>query len=104
MSVEDFRINAGVRQVLSSNWVDLQVLNFGAAGRIVYFHGRFQKVRAAPRPGEDVKGRTPEQSAVENLALLQSVEEQLRSDPQVIDVVFRLDNFKKVHGKWTVAA
>jgi hypothetical protein len=104
MSVEDFRINAGVRQVLSSNWVDLQVLNFGAAGRVVYFHGKFQKLRVAPRPGEDGGGRSPEQSTAENLALLQSVEKQLRMDSQVVDVVFRLDNFEKVHGKWVVTA
>jgi hypothetical protein len=103
MSVEDFRINAGVRQVLSSHWVDLQVLNFGAADRIVYFHGRFQKLRAAPAPGEDGV-RSADHNAAENLALLRAVEKQLRGDSRVLDVVFRLDNFRKVHGEWTVTA
>jgi hypothetical protein len=99
MSVEDFRINAGVRQVLSRNWVDLQQLNFGAAGRIVYFHGRFQKLRPCQRPG-DARHEIFEQRS-EDLALLLSVERQVRKDPLVIDVVFRLDNFRKVNGNWT---
>jgi hypothetical protein len=99
MSVEDFRINAGVRQVLTSNWVDLQALNFGAAGRIVYFHGKFQRMRAASRPSEETRD-VFEHTIAENLSLLQRVEKQVRGDPLVLDVVFRLDNFKKLHGKW----
>jgi hypothetical protein len=101
MSVEDFRINAGVRQVLSRNWVDLQPLSFGAAGRVVYFHGKFQKIApSAPAEGEPARGAA-DSSVAENLALLESVEKQVRGDPLVVDVVFRLDNFKKVHGEWS---
>ena len=32
--------------------------------------------------------------------VLESVERQLRRDPNVLDVVFRLQNFHKVRGKW----
>ena len=50
MSVEDFRINAFVRQLLACFWVDLQTLRYGTIGRIVYVYGRFEKVRP-PEPG-----------------------------------------------------
>lgn len=100
MSVDDFRINAFVRQVLSRNWVDLQALSFGAAGRIVFFHGNFQKQRPPKPAGEGPWERNAPHEMAENLTLLQSVEKQVRGDPTVVDVVFRLDNFRKVRGKW----
>jgi len=101
MSVEDFRINAYVRQVLSRCWVDLKSLRYGAVGRIVYFHGSFEKVRTARKCDDGVIGRRPEEVA-EDLALLHQVEKEVRRDALVTDVVFRLDNFRKVQGKWTV--
>jgi len=101
VSVEDFRINAFVRQVLSRSWVDLQALNFGATGRVVYFHGRFQKVRPPSRTnGDDRWDGDRLEEMTQNLALLEVVEKQVRTDPLVRDVVFRLDNFKKIQGKW----
>ncbi|HMB71006.1 MAG TPA: hypothetical protein VKU85_16945 [bacterium] len=100
MSVEDFRINASVRQVLCRNWVDLQALNYGAAGRIVYFTGTFQKVRPPRRPEDDPWETSRQQTLSETLSLLEDVERQLRRDPNVVDVVFRLENFRKIRGKW----
>jgi hypothetical protein len=102
MSVEDFRINAEVRRILSRCWVDLTALHYGAIGRTVYFHGRFQKVRPnRPSSGESWELRRPEEVA-ENLALLEAVEKEVRRTPTVIDVVFSLDNFRKTLGKWTM--
>jgi hypothetical protein len=98
MSVEDFRINAYVRQVLSRCWVDLRSIRYGAVGRIVYFHGRFEKVRA---PREETDGHRPGEEIAEDMALLQQVEKEIRREALVNDVVFRLDNFRKVHGRWT---
>lgn len=100
MSVEDFRINAFVRQVLSRSWVDLSAVRFGAVGRVVYFHGSFTQVRVAVHNEGPDNLRRPEEVA-EDLALLQEVEKQIRRDPLVSDVVFRFDNFRKVQGKWT---
>ena len=99
MSVEDFRINAYVRQVLSRCWVDSRSLRFGAVGRIVYFHGRFEKVRARR---DEADGKVVGGEIAENLALLLQVEKEIRRDASVSDVVFRLDNFRKVHGRWTI--
>lgn len=102
MSFEDFRINAFVRRVLVRSWVDLQVLRFGASERVVYVHGRFQKLQAPSRANGDESVDTDEpEEAAQNLALLEVVEEQLRADPSVRDIVFRLNNFKKVRGKWS---
>jgi hypothetical protein len=100
VSVEDFRINASVRQVLSRNWVDLQALNYGAAGRIVFFTGKFRKIQPPPRPDEEPRGDNLPETVAENLTLLENVERQVRRDPNVVDVVFRLENFRKVRDKW----
>ncbi|MGH2570139.1 MAG: hypothetical protein ACRDGR_02860 [bacterium] len=99
MSVEDYRINAYVRQVLSRCWVDLRSLRFGAVGRIVYFHGRFEKVRG---PRDEADGRRGGAEIAEDIALLVQLEKEIRRDAVVTDVVFRLDNFRKVHGAWTI--
>jgi hypothetical protein len=100
MSVEDFRINASVRQVLSRFWVDLQALRFGAVGRVVYLHGRFEKMRPPePAQSETFQTRRPEWIS-ENLVLLDAVEKEIRREHLVTDVVFRLDNFRKNDGKW----
>ena len=103
MSVEDFRINAYVRQVLSRCWVDMKMIRFGAVGRIVYFQGKFTKVRQL-RPKDDNAGWSGprEEEVAEDLILLQQVEKEVRRESLVADVVFRLDNFRKVQGKWTV--
>jgi hypothetical protein len=100
MSVEDFRINAYVRQILSKSWVDIDALRYGAVGRVVYFHGRFSRMRPAEKTvGDAWSGVRPEQIA-ENLHLLELVEKEVRRESTVTDVVFRLDNFRKVNGSW----
>lgn len=104
MSVEDFRINAYVRQVLSRCWIDTDRLRYGAVGRIVYFHGCFTKLRPvvpAHEGAEKWLGAQPE-AISEDLGLLEQVEREIRREPTVTDVVYRLDNFRRVAGTWTV--
>ncbi len=101
MSVDDFRINASVRRILSRCWVDEGSVRYGAVGKTVYFHGRFEKVRPArPRLAETWERHRPEDAA-ENLALLETVEKEIRREPGVVDVIFKLDNFRKVQGRWS---
>ncbi len=100
MSVEDFRINAYVRQILSRSWVDVDALRYGAVGRVVYFHGEFQKMRPPEKSDGEAWERARPEQAAENLVLLEQVEKEVRREPTVTDVVFRLDNFRKVNGKW----
>jgi hypothetical protein len=97
MSVDDFRINAFVRQVLSQFWVDLQTLRYGAVGQVVYLQGRFEKIRP-PMPG--TPARRPPDWISEDLALLEAVEKEIRRDHLIHDVIFRLENFRKTDGKW----
>ncbi len=100
MSVEDFRINAFVRELLGRFWVDFQGLRYGTVGRIVYLHGRFEKVRP-PETGGDEPIRSKQPAWIsENLTLLEAVEREIRREPLVQDVIFRLENFRKVDGKW----
>ena len=100
MSIDDFRINALVRQLLARFWVDLEGLRYGTAGRIVYVHGRFEKIRPVePGGNERLRSRRPEWIS-ENLTLLEAVEGELRREPLVSEVIFRLENFRKVEGKW----
>ncbi len=100
MSAEDFRINAFVRQVLSRCWIDTDALRFGAIGRIVYLHGRFGKLRPWDGEGDPFLRARPEHIS-ENIALLDRVEKEIRREATVTDVVFRLDNFRKVNGRWS---
>lgn len=100
MSVEDFRINAFVRQLLSCFWVDMQALRYGTIGRIVYLHGRFEKVRPPEPSVSGILRRTPAAWVAENVALLEAIEREIRREPLVSDVIFRLDNFRKTEGKW----
>lgn len=100
MSVEDFRINAFVRQVLSRFWVDPQAVRYGAAGRIVYLQGRFERLRAPSGDGDELLHRRRPEWIAENLALLDTVEREIRREALVQDVVFRLENFHKTEGKW----
>ena len=103
MSVEDFRINAFVRQLLACFWVDLQTLRYGTIGRIVYVYGRFEKVRP-PEPGASGAFRPPPPEWIaENAALLEAIEREIRREPLVSDVIFRLDNFRKTEGKWVAS-
>lgn len=101
MSAEDFRINAFVRQVLSRCWVDTEALRFGAVARIVYFHGSFRRLRSWNEEESDHRAPAPQELLSENLTLLSRVEKEIRQEPSVADVVFRLDNFRKVNGKWS---
>jgi hypothetical protein len=103
MSADDFRINAFVRQVLTRRWVDLNAVRFGATGRIVYFHGRFERFRPENGNNEDAWEESAGARLAENLALLETVEKEIRREPGVVDVVFRFENFRKLKGKWTPA-
>jgi hypothetical protein len=101
VSIEDYQINATVRRILARCWVDLEALRYGTVGRTVYFHGRFEKVRATrERESEAWQGRRPDEIA-ETLALLEAVEKEVRREPLVLDLVFRLENFRKSQGKWS---
>ena len=101
MSVEDFRINAFVRQVLSRFWIDAQSLRYGAVGRVVYLHGRFEKLRV-PDP-HDPDHAQHAGWVQEDRALLETVEKEIRRESTVQDVVFRLENFRKRDGKWVAS-
>jgi hypothetical protein len=104
-SDEDFRINALVRGILSRCWIDTEALRFGATGGAVYFHGAFRKQHAPEGDGDgddDADGMRDTYDN-ENMELLDRIERELRAEPTVRDVVFRLENYRRVNGRWAVA-
>ena len=101
MALEDFRINALIRRMLSRCWVNLGSLRFGVVGGAVYFHGRFEK-RRTPDPDKSEPWRRRSES--QDVAFLEELEREIRKDPAVRDVAFRLDNYRKVRGKWIPSA
>ena len=104
ISDEDFRINALVRRILSRCWIDTESLRFGATGGAVYFHGAFRKLRAPQAADDDDDaGETRDTHDNENIELLDRIERELRTESTVTDVVFRLDNYRRVNGRWAVA-
>jgi hypothetical protein len=103
MSDEDFRINALVRGILSRLWIDLETLRFGATGGAVYFHGAFRKQHVPETDGDDDADGTRDTYDNENMELLDRIERELRAEPTVTDVVFRLENYRRVNGRWAVA-
>lgn len=103
MSVDDFRINAYVRQVLARSWVDMGEVRYGVVSRIVYFQGCFKKQRPVEPPTRKFWQRARPEETAEDLALLERVEKEILLEPAVTGVVFRLDNFRKDQGKWEVA-
>ncbi|MBZ0269005.1 hypothetical protein K8I85_12675 [bacterium] len=104
MSDEDFRINALVRRILSRCWIDTESLRFGATGGAVYFHGTFRKLRAPQAADEDDdEDGARDTHDNEEMELLDRIDRELRAEPMVNDVVFRLDNYRQVGGRWAVA-
>jgi hypothetical protein len=100
MSLEDFRINAHVRRILERSGVDTEALRFGSIDCTVYFHGRFEAVEPDRPRGRGSWEEGAPSTAVASLARLEALEREVRREPGVRDVVFRIDNFRRTGGKW----
>jgi hypothetical protein len=92
VSVHDYRINAEVRRLLTSRWVDVSRLQIGTTNGVVYLMGHLDSVIGDPERDEIASERPM------RLAML--VEKELRRMPMVRDVVFKLENVRKRSGKW----
>jgi hypothetical protein len=100
MSAQDYRINAEVRRVLVSRWVDVTALQIGTTNGVVYLLGTFEPLveSALLRAGQ-----TQEMDPVRRTQrLVQLVEKDLRRIRGVRDLVFNLRNARKKGGTWTV--
>jgi hypothetical protein len=91
---EDFVIQTNVRRILIRSNIDYSEITFGTVRGVVYIQGVFKasRLNASLRDTEEVIAKT-----------LRSLELKVRGIPGVLDVKFRLFNWKKERGQWMEA-
>lgn len=110
MSAQDYRVNAEVRRILVSRWVDVSRLQLGTTNGVVYLMGSLDTTvmdpgrrQAAGRSGDWQPAAVPQRSPAERLLhLAMSLEKEIRRIRDVRDVVFKLDNVFKRSGRWRI--
>jgi hypothetical protein len=98
MSIQDYKINAEVRRLLVSRWVDVTRLQLGATNGVVYVMGFLDTVVADPQRRADQAMRRGDGERALRLAML--LDKEIRRLHFVRDVVFKLDNVYKRGGRW----
>jgi len=100
VSSQDYRINAEVRRLLVSRWVDVSLVQIGTTNGVVYLMGTFEPLveDALQRVGQ-VRERDPAQRV---LRLLLLVDKELRRMRGVRDVVLNFRNVRRKGGIWRV--
>ena len=98
MSVQDYRVNAEVRRLLVSRWVDVSLLQIGTTNGVVYILGHLDSTMEDP--GRRVRVPGPNERI---LRLAMTLDKDLRRVRDVRDVVFKLDNVMKRGGRWRTA-
>lgn len=101
MSAQDYRINAEVRRLLVSRWVDVSRLQIGTTNGVVYLMGVLEPSveDALERAGHRTEVRDPVERLIRLVTL---VEKELRRIRGVRDLVLRLRNLKKRGRAWNV--
>jgi len=99
MSAQDYRVNAEVRRLLVSRWIDVSRVQIGTTNGVVYLMGTLEPSveDALERAGVSIETR----NAVERLLRLVGViDKDLRRIRGVRDVVFNLRNIRKKGRTW----
>jgi len=101
MSAQDYRVNAEVRRLLVSRWVDVSRIRIGTTNGIVYLMGTLEPSveDALERSGISAEGSSP---AERLLRLITLVEKELRRVRGVRDLVFNLQNLRRKGRAWSV--
>jgi hypothetical protein len=101
MSAQDYRVNAEVRRLLVSRWVDVSRVRIGTTNGIVYLMGTLEPSveDALERSGISVEGSNPAERLVRLISL---VEKELRRVRGVRDIVFNLQNLRRRGRAWSV--
>jgi len=93
LAVQDYRINAQVRQVLVRKGLELHRIEHGVTNSVIYIRGTLRSYLNAP--SDD-----PSQARLDEITLVTRLERSLRALPGVRDVVFDLDRIVKIGWKW----
>jgi len=100
VSSQDYRINAEVRRLLVSRWVDVSALQIGTTNGVVYLMGSFEP---AVEDALQRVGQPPERDPAQRiLRLLMVVDRDLKRLRGVRDVVLNLRNVRRKGGIWKV--
>jgi hypothetical protein len=110
VSAQDYRVNAEVRRILVSRWVDVARLQLGTTNGVVYLMGTLDTTvmdptrrKAASQQGDRPTVKQPQWSTSERiLHLASSLEKEIRRLRDVRDVIFKLDNVFKRGGRWRI--
>ena len=101
MSAQDYRVNAEVRRLLVSRWIDVSRVKIGTTNGVVYLMGTFEP------SVEDALERTGVATGISNpteklLRLVILVEKELRRVVGVRDIVFKFQNLRHKGRAWSV--
>jgi hypothetical protein len=101
MSAQDYRINAEVRRLLVSRWIDVSRLQIGTTNGVVYLMGVLEPSveDALERAGLRTETRDPVDRLIRLVTL---VEKELRRVRGVRDLVLKLRNLHKRGRAWNV--
>ena len=101
MSAQDYRVNAEVRRLLVSRWIDVSRVQIGTTNGVVYLMGTLEPSvdDALERSGVSTDALDPSERL---LRLVAVVEKELRRIRGVRDLVFNLRNIRKKGCKWNV--
>jgi hypothetical protein len=100
VSVQDYRVNAEVRRLLVSRWVDVSLLQVGTTNGVVYILGHLDSTMADPTRRADARAGGVGERVLQLAVLL---DKDLRRVRDVRDVVFKYDNVVKRGGRWRSA-
>jgi len=96
MGASDFKINSGVRRVLTKHWINTKKLKYSSIGGIVYMRGLIEIMYNAPIRGSDWQGITAEH--------IGDLERSIKKIPEVKRVNFQLLHWEKSGDGWTKKA
>ena len=101
MSAQDYRVNAEVRRLLVSRWIDVSRLQIGTTNGVVYLMGTLESAveDALERSGQGTDSRDPVERLIRLVSL---VEKELRRIRGVRDIVCKFRNLRKKGCAWSV--
>ena len=101
MSAQDYRINAEVRRLLVSRWIEVSRLQIGTTNGVVYLMGTLESTveDALERVGQSAGAHDPTERMIRLICL---VEKELRRIRGVRDLVCKFRNLHKKGCTWSV--
>jgi hypothetical protein len=91
VQTDDFRINATIRSILVRFWFNTSLLSHGSINGVVYIRGKLAK-EVLKAGDSDLDKELP--------FLVRRLDKEIRNIRGVRDIVYNLENLKRVKGQW----